>query len=192
MRWDAESLQRVLVLEGAEQNMILRSAVMALLASEEDDACFGAEFARWRETTVADLRQHREKIVAGLRAGDPQPIWGAGFMFGVAEDRTHKPHLSSLAPLLHQVLREVWDQPTLVDERRLRESLDAYLRRRLVELLREKYEGEAYGSCDPEGNNAFVRVYLPSIAPLLELAAAPIASFGMELLARIYEQQGAA
>lgn len=41
MRWDEDSLQRPLVEAVAEQNTILRCAVMALLASEEDDARFG-------------------------------------------------------------------------------------------------------------------------------------------------------
>ncbi len=182
MRWDEESLQKPLVEAASEQNHILRSAVMALLASEEDDARFGAEFASWRAETVEALRQNREKIVSGLRRSDPQPVWRAGFMRSVAEDLTHFPHLSMLASLLHQVLQEVWDQPSLVDENRLSESLNAYIRRRLVELLREKYAGDY--ECDAEGNNAFVRLYARSIDPLLELTAAQVAFFGLNLLSR--------
>ena len=186
MRWDEDSLQRPLVEAVAEQNTILGCAVMALLASEEDDARFGPTFARWRAETVADLRRDRERIVSGLQKNHSQPVWGAGFMRSVAEDHTNFPYVSKLAPLLHQALQEVWDQPTLVDANQLGDSIDAYVRRRIVELLRDEYAGEAYGECDVNGDNAFVRVYLRSIDPLLTYAAAQIAFFGVKLLGRIY------
>ena len=191
--FSTKAVSQDMIRELSEENFILKSALLALLANDSDDARFGDRFARWRKSTIDDLDWARQKTVDALNNSFPEPVWGLQFLVSAAHNNTNYNAVEFLTPYLNQAMNEVYgrprvlNKPTMVtddDEMWLR--LDAFLRNRIVELLREHYRGDSYGPVDENGNNAYVRIYLPAIDVLFEKAERHILRFKLSLYGKIW------
>lgn len=82
--FSTKAVSQDMIRELSEENFILKSALLALLANEFDDARFGDRFARWRKSTIDDLDWARQRTVDALNNTFPEPIWGLQFLVSAA------------------------------------------------------------------------------------------------------------